>query len=261
MFENMDNLKIISSNQGFSKSGIKIRDKKLNAFIFRTIGIGQFSFPDKTITVKPGEMIFLPKGISYEFKVLEEKCGYMSISFEADIKAPEPMLYSLENFSEANYICSHFSDLWSLGNQSEKFQCISLFYTLLAYISNVENLSYSQMRKFSIIDPAVAHLKKHIYDYALKVDDLHNMCNISDTYFRKIFISKFGISPQKYIVSKRLSKAKSIIDTGHFDTITEIAESVGYSDPLHFSRAFKKKYGLSPTNIKKEFQISHSLKK
>ena len=33
---------------------------------------------------------------------------------------------------------------------------------------------------------------------------------------------------------------KSIIDGGYFDTITEVASSVGYSDPLYFSRAFKK---------------------
>lgn len=252
MFEDMDNLKIISSTQGFSKSSVKMREKKLNSFIFRTCGVGQFDFGGNVITVRPREMIFLPAGTTYEFKVLEEKCGYTSINFEADLKNPEPTVYSLENFSETEYICSHFPDLWSLGSQSEKYQCMSVIYSLLAFISNSEHLDYSQKRKLGIIDPAVEYLKKHIYDSSLKVDNLHVMCGISDTYFRKIFISKFGISTQKYIVSKRLSKAKTIIETGHFDSITEISETVGYNDPLHFSRAFKKKYGLSPSNIKKE---------
>ena len=121
----------------------------------------------------------------------------------------------------------------------------------MAYISNIENLSYAEKRKFKIIDPAVEYLKSHIFDSSLKINNLHTLCGISDTYFRKIFISKFGLSPQKYIVSRRISQAKSIIDSGDFYTIAEVSESVGYNDPLHFSRAFKKKYGVSPSNINK----------
>ena len=81
------------------------------------------------------------------------------------------------------------------------------------------------------------------------VDTLHTLCGISDTYFRKIFIARFGTSPQKYIVNKRISQAKSMLEAGDFDTISEISASVGYNDPLHFSRAFKKKYGVAPSKL------------
>ena len=63
------------------------------------------------------------------------------------------------------------------------------------------------------------------------------------------------MSPQKYIQNMRLSQAKPIIDNGDFDTISELAFSTGYNDPLYFSRAFKKKYGVSPLNYAKQILI------
>ena len=41
----------------------------------------------------------------------------------------------------------------------------------------------------------------------------------------------------------------SILESGDYDSIAEVSELVGYSDPLYFSKAFKKIYGFSPSNI------------
>jgi len=68
---------------------------------------------------------------------------------------------------------------------------------------------------------------------------------------KDLFLKEFGVNPSQYITEKRLSQAKSLIDNGDFDSISEIALSVGYSDPLYFSRQFKKKYGISPLNMSK----------
>lgn len=59
------------------------------------------------------------------------------------------------------------------------------------------------------------------------------------------------MNPQDYITAKRLFHAKSILDSGDFDSIREIALSVGYSDPLYFSKVFKKRYGVSPSVVNK----------
>lgn len=253
MFDNAENLKLLSSFKGISKASSRTSVRKNNSFIFRISGTASYIFADQTITTNDGDMIFIPKGSAYGFQTdPKNECRYTSINFEANLTDPKPALYSLENFSEANYICNHFSDLWNFGNQSEKYKCISLFYSLLSYISNIEHLDYSDKKKFKIIEPAVNYLKANIFDCSLKADKLHLMCGVSDTYFRKIFISHFGTSPQKYIVSKRILQAKSIIDSGDFETVREVASSVGYNDPLYFSRVFRKKYGVSPSNINKE---------
>ena len=77
------------------------------------------------------------------------------------------------------------------------------------------------------------------------------MCGVSDTYFRKIFIAKFGTSPKNYIIEERVLHAKSIIDSGDFTTVKELALAVGYKDALYFGKIFKKHFGMSPIEMNK----------
>ncbi len=252
MFDNIENLKLISSSIGTARKSENIKCRKMHCFVFRLSGQKLFDFGEKAIVMNPGEVIFLPQGSSYRHSNITEECRYMSISFHADISNPKPAIWSFENFTEADYICNHFADLWNLGTQSERHKCYSLFYSLLSYISGIDALKYSDRRKFEVIEPAILYLKTHIFDIELKTDYLHTLCGISDTYFRKIFTAKYNSTPQSYIINKRISYAKSLIDSGGFENISDIAAAVGYSDPLYFSKAFKKKYGMPPSKANKE---------
>ncbi len=252
MFKNIENLKIISVNKGTAKRTSVTVNRKNNSFILRTSGHVRYAFADYFIESHPGEIVFLPKGASYEFTSLSETpCEYVSIQFEADLTDAVPALYPFESFQEADVFKNTLPDLWKFGSGAEHYKCYSVFYSLLAYIENLKNLTYADKKHFSIIAPAVSYLKKHLYDCDLKIETLPQLCGVSGTYFRKLFRTRYAASPQSYILGKRLSHAKTIIDSGDFDTISEIAASVGYTDPLYFSRAFKKKYGVSPTQYVK----------
>ena len=112
-------------------------------------------------------------------------------------------------------------------------------------------MSYQDKKKLHIVTPAVEYLKKHIYDPSLEISHLHELCGVSDTYFRKIFISRFGTSPKSYVTEKRVTHAKSIIDSGDFVSVRELALAVGYKDPLYFGKVFKMHYGISPIDMNK----------
>lgn len=248
----MENLKIISSFHKASKPFGKVEDRKNHGFIFKIKGYADYLFGDKRVRLNEGEMIFLPKGSSYEYVThTQDKNLYTSINFEADFDNREVGVYSLNNFNGANYMAQSFSELWNFGDLSDKFKCISIFYDLMSYVSKIEHLRSRDKRKYALIEPAVEYLKKHIYKSSFKIDNLHLLCGISDTYFRKIFMSRFNMSPREYVVAERISYAKSIIDSGDFETIKEVSELVGYNDSLYFSKAFKKMYGYSPSNAGK----------
>ena len=55
------------------------------------------------------------------------------------------------------------------------------------------------------------------------------------------------MNPKEYVLRERITHAKSILESGDYDSISEIALSVGYNDALYFSKAFKKFYGFSPS--------------
>lgn len=250
MFESMENLKITSSFHKAVRPYGKKQSRPTHGFIIKIKGCTDYFFENKSIRVNEGQMIFLPKNSSYYFT--SDTRGenlYTSINFDADLHNPAVKLYSLNNFYEANYLYESFTEHWNFGNAWDKYKCLSVFYDLLSYISKTECLESSDQRKYSLTEPAVEYLKKHIYDSCLKINKLHTLCGISDTYFRKIFISRFNMTPQEYVVINRVSKAKSIIESGDYATIKEVSELVGYNDPLYFSKAFRKVYGFCPSDV------------
>ena len=250
MIANIENVKIISSFHNQSKPYGKIQSRKSHGFIFRIKGDAEYFFDGKSFKIGPSEMAFLPKGSCYEYTTTQESDSlYTSINFEADIESPRISFYSLKDFQGAGDIFQGFSDMWKFGNTSDRYKCLADFYTLLSYVSRLENSKSEDNKNHLIISTAVEYLKKHLYDTDFKVEKLHRICGISDTYFRKIFISRFAMPPKEYVLKERLSHARLIIESGDFDSIKSVAESVGFSDSLYFSKAFRKYYGFPPSGI------------
>lgn len=91
---------------------------------------------------------------------------------------------------------------------------------------------------------AVSYINTNLFR-SITVDNLTEILGITQPYLYNIFISKCDISPKKYIISRKLSKAKQLLSETDMP-ISEIAASVGYSDALNFSKMFKKNTGYSP---------------
>ena len=253
MFKDIENLKIKNISKGESHFPGSVKSRKMNAFVFRIRGACRYNFKDTSLDVHSGELIFLPKGSAYEvYSTSDTQCEHVSISFDADLTSPTPSVYSFDDYAEREQILSTLHELWKFGGQTDIYKCYALFYDFLTYISNIEKLNYADKKKLNLISPAVDYIKKHIYDADLKTDNLHQLCGVSGTYFRKIFLANFGTNPQSYILKRRLSHAKALLDSGDFSSIAEVAASVGYTDPLYFSRAFKKKYGIAPSKYANE---------
>ena len=249
MFENTEFFKIESVVHKQSKKEGFVKERTFHGFNIRCSGSMEYQFENEKITVKAGELIFVPKGSQYQYFSPDEDRLVTIINVSADIQNPKARVFSLENFYESEYISTHFADLFRLGTNSEKYKCLSLFYSLLSYISNVDSVNYSDRKKSEIISPAVKFLNENIYNPNLKTENLHKICGVSDTYFRKIFIKNFGTSPKDYTIRKRISHAKAIIDSGEAESIQDLALSVGYTDPLYFGKVFKKFYGMSPSKL------------
>lgn len=242
---------IISSTRHESKPYGKIQSRATNGFIFKISGAAEYYMGDRTLSVGEGEMIFLPRGSSYEYRTYGgEDNLYTSINFLADVESPEIAVYSMENFYRLSFIHQSFSELWRFGSLSDKYACMSVFYDLLSYISKLERVNDAEEGKYARIEPAVEYMRKHIYECSFRIDKLHARCGISDTYFRRIFKSRFGVTPKEYVTSERISHARSIIESGDYESIAEVARAVGYSDPLYFSKAFKHVFGTPPSGAR-----------
>ena len=256
MFERIENLKVLSVLHKPSKQYGKIESRNSHCINIRVCGKIEYQLGNKTLIVNSCEALVLPKGSKYEYKNISDVEAVATIiNFDGDIGEVTPVHCSIKDFSDSEYVMYHIAELWNFGSGSNKCECLSHIYNLLCYIYNHEKLSYDRKKKFYIIDPAVDYLKKHIYDVNLKIDSLHELCGVSDTYFRKIFISRFGTNPKKYVLDKRMSYVKSVIDSGEFTTLKELATAVGYTDSLYLSKVFKKYYGISVTDMNEAYKM------
>ena len=85
----------------------------------------------------------------------------------------------------------------------------------------------------------------------LSIENLAFLTNHSLSSFKRKFSSIYGVSPNKYIVSKRLEKAQSLLNSDE-RSISQIAFDCGFSDVSYFSKTFKKYYNISPSDFKNQ---------
>ena len=93
------------------------------------------------------------------------------------------------------------------------------------------------------------------YNTKVSVDDYAESLHISTNWFIRNFKQYMKISPAQYILSLRMVNAQSLLENTEYN-IGEIAEIVGYDNPLYFSRVFKKEYGVSPAQYRKNLEES-----
>ena len=79
--------------------------------------------------------------------------------------------------------------------------------------------------------------------------------NLSPNYFSDLLKSETGKNTQEHIHYYMLEKAKTLLKNSNL-TINEIAYELGFEYPQNFSKLFKKKVGLSPTDFRNEKQIN-----
>ncbi len=94
------------------------------------------------------------------------------------------------------------------------------------------------------------YLEEHYAD-KITLDHIAENMYLSPFYISKIFKSEMGESPIHYLIRVRMEKAKALLESGASLSIGEIAEKVGYEDAYHFSKLFKKTYGVSPSKMRK----------
>ncbi|MGG3306798.1 MULTISPECIES: helix-turn-helix domain-containing protein [Paenibacillus] len=84
------------------------------------------------------------------------------------------------------------------------------------------------------------------YEEALSIGQLARMANICPKYFVDLFKKTFGQTTIDYLTHVRMNHAKRYLAESD-DRLRDIAQRVGYKDEFYFSRIFKKKVGMSPS--------------
>lgn len=119
-----------------------------------------------------------------------------------------------------------------------------LFFDYLTQSAKSTKLVQSSKMSDYYIKEAINYIEQN-FQNNITIEDIAAVCGINRSYFGKIFRNSIGRSPQEFLMNYRMVKATELLKLTSL-SIAEIGAAVGYENQLHFSRAFKTIYGVSP---------------
>ncbi len=99
------------------------------------------------------------------------------------------------------------------------------------------------------IENAILYFNQN-YSKSIVIKDYARKHFMSTSWFTRNFKQYTGLTPAQYITSIRIASAQSLLEKQSY-SINQIANMVGYEDPLYFTRAFKKQVGCPPREYRK----------
>ena len=100
----------------------------------------------------------------------------------------------------------------------------------------------------SYVTQAVDYISSH-YMHNITVSDVAAQIGISGTYLNRLFKQTYNLPAQEFLMDFRMRKAAHLL-VNTTQPVKEISLDIGYRDPLVFSKAFKKRFDVSPQNYR-----------
>ena len=246
--------------EGNYSFGPTLRDNFVLHFIVD--GKGKFTIDGQTTELGVGDMFILPKGkVTFYQADSKHPWTYLWVGFSGS-KAENILSKTqlLEQYFCHSTLKSKVLDqivkLTQFRDQKlddvTELQLIAELYKLLAYLIE-ESPSKVASDGSILIQNYIRQTKKIIhsqYGTSLKVGEIADKLNLNRSYLYKIFKEETGYAIKDYIVQVRMEKSADLLTNTTFH-ISEVANAVGFTDALAFSKAFKKYFNQSPSNYRK----------
>jgi len=223
----------------------KITNRNSYGISFCNEGQITYTHNNKNYISDNKHIIILPQGQSYTLR--GDKTGtFPVINFTCNNTLCDTFL--LFPIHSTNLFMADFERIKELILFPENHtKIMSIFYNMIYKISSETSISSTLM-------PAIRYIEQNYTDASLTNDIIASACNISEIYLRKLFLKHLKTTPKQYITEIRLSKAKQLLCEGIYK-INTISEKCGFSSSYNFSRFFKEKTGVTPTEYMKENRI------
>ena len=136
-------------------------------------------------------------------------------------------------------------------SEHQLFGCSPLAHTYVQALLQLVERSWQETASVShdFVDATIQYIQMH-YALPLSVPTLADVAHVSSSYLAKRFRERTGISLMRYVQDVRMREAVRLVVTTD-EPVAQIAREVGFTDPLYFSRVFRRVTGHSPTAMRK----------
>lgn len=238
------------------------RDEYIIHFILS--GNGFYSVNGYTWSLGPGQMFLIPpqepivycadknnpwtyvwigfKGIRVD--TLLKYCGFSKTNLVLPAPDPDEYLSCFDDLLEHKDL-NISEDIYRESVLLKLFSILVRHHDQLALKENPKPSGYSSN---TYVNLAIDYINK-MYMQGIGVADIADQIGISRSHLNHIFQKELTISIQKFLIDFRMHKSANLL-VSTTRSVKEISNMVGYNDQLVFSKAFKKKFGMSPKNYR-----------
>lgn len=242
-------------------------------------GKGRFIIDGETYEVKEGHLVILNPGTLHrsspdgqsDQSYVECYLGFTNVEFRNCPKNHLPLFRNREPIVKLPeewkqlifHLCGAINQESSRYEAGRSFMLKAYLIQVLCLIERLRRQDLEQVNKggcsaryeFKSITKKyiVQNIMKYMeenYREKISLDQIADNMYLSSYYISKLFKSETGDTPINYLISLRMRKAREILDKDPERSVQEVAAAVGYEDAYHFSKLFKKYYGLSPMHYK-----------
>ncbi len=240
---------------------------------FMMSGTGRYHIEDRIYDVKEGDLLIFNPGVRHQALLGDDKenptteffVGFSDIQLKGMEKNFFPLadgghiLHTTGELRQKLFkLCSSMDAEKSLGSHGRYFVMKAFLMQMLVYVvrfqqpKSVEEpigYAFESVNKKYVVEQIVNYFEDH-YSEKISLERIAENMYLSTFYISKIFKSETGDTPIRHLINIRLEKAKEILEQTPGKSIKEVAAEVGYDDAYHFSKQFKKHYGISPSQIR-----------
>ena len=220
----------------------KLVDKKTAAYEKQQAEVEEESRM-KSLEQLAGTLMNEGKGASDTGKEVEEILKYYNINLKNNIlyigTSPDYQWLFGQMIQELQLCRPRYDELISL-------QLRNIFVLISRAIMSAKKFSSTSEKEVAF---AMHYFRKN-YNTEISIEEYSESRGLSNCWFIQCFKEITGSSPLQYILKLRISNAQNLLENTDY-TITEIANMVGYTNSLYFSRLFHKYIGMSPKEYRK----------
>lgn len=236
-------------------------------------GVGRYHIEGEIFDVREGDLLIFNPGMKHQALLGDEAespateffVGFSDIQLKGleknFIPLPEKgnILHTTGELRQKLFkICSSMEAEKTQTDHGRYFVMKAYLMQMLVYLVRsqrpkptrpVDARAFESVNKKYVVEQIVNYFEEH-YEEKISLDRIAENMYLSTFYISKIFKSETGEAPIRHLIKIRLEKAKEIIEETPQMSIKEVAAKVGYEDVYHFSKQFKKHYGVSPSQVK-----------
>lgn len=229
------------------------------SFHYIMLGKGTLTVSGKEVPLKTGDLFLIPPMTDVSY-LSTEPWEYYWVEVEGKLA---PLLFQSLGFNSKNLrigykqdsrLAERFNDLitYYYNYGDVELRAKGTFYLMIGELNAVLTHASTGSEKRNIdfyVREAETFLKYNLYYTGVTLDSLAKSISVNKNYLCTIFRQQKGVSPMQYLIQLRMeAAAKRFRETD--ESVSAVARYVGYKDPLHFSKAFRAHFGVSPSQYR-----------